>query len=375
MDNFIVDINDKLRGMLDDISDQKNDYLEKLNQITNEIENKLQEVKDYKADFYNRKTSIEKMQQDISDFENDYQNLVDKFKNDELANILIAANKEISSKIDERKRKINKDIDAMNELVDKAENVKEILVKLKAEKKALELCFAKISDLEKVYSNGFNELINYSENNHETIKEIKPDYDIETVTKDIDDIKTDEIEPVVESTNEGSLDKTMQFDTLSLNEDINLNLPSENESEPFTPTYSNEDEDLLNLNDIVASTVEENTVTEAPTFENNDVVADEDDDNITLPSFQEENTVNDDDLKIELPSYEDDDATSGFSLDEIQLASDEYEKIPVAGESYDEDEDDDDDSGFSLDESSLNQEVSSMNDETTDLENLINFGE
>ena len=60
------------------------------------------------------------MNADIVGFSEDYKKLVERFKDDELANILIAANKEISLKIEERKRKIIKDKASMNELVEKA---------------------------------------------------------------------------------------------------------------------------------------------------------------------------------------------------------------------------------------------------------------
>ena len=63
----------------------------------------------------------------------------DKFQNDELQNILISANKEITLKIDERKKKIKDEQVKMNKLVQKASITKQKLVKLTAEKKAIQL--------------------------------------------------------------------------------------------------------------------------------------------------------------------------------------------------------------------------------------------
>ena len=105
------------------------------------------------------------MNSDIEGFEADYQNLVERFKDDELANILIAANKEISAKIDERKRKIARDKLAMNELIEKAELSKNKLVKITAEKKALELCLAKILDAYEFYSRALTQVIEYTQEN------------------------------------------------------------------------------------------------------------------------------------------------------------------------------------------------------------------
>ena len=146
MDNLVNETNTRLQEIIDNLTTIKEEYEKKLSANSKEIDQELEQVKKYKEDFFTSKEKIEKMNSDIEGFEQDYQNLVDRFKDDELANILIAANKEISSKIEERKRKILNDKAAMNSLVEKAEVVKKKLVKLTAEKKALELCFEKISD-------------------------------------------------------------------------------------------------------------------------------------------------------------------------------------------------------------------------------------
>lgn len=390
MDSFIVDINDKLRGMLDDIEEQKQDYQGKLNQITDEIEQKLEEVKNYKEDFYNRKQTIEKMQKDISGFENDYQKMVDNLKDSELANILVSVNKEVSSKIDERKRMINKDIDAMNELVDKAEGVKDALVQLKAEKKALELCYAKLSNIKEVYSKGFEDLIEYSKKADEniTIEEEEPTVEVETVEEPEADIQVTQIEeeePVQEETQDELYGKTMQFDTLDINDDIASSYEPDIDIEPFTPDYNydTEEMDIINLDELNAKL----SNIETPSTEETEIITPEEETNIDLPVSEETNTEDGSIGDIILPSYEDedDDLTSGFSLDEIQLASNEYdqpkEEPTIENIQVNNNVDDEaDDSGFSLDESSVIGEVSEIpleddDDATTQLENLINFGE
>jgi len=363
MDSFIVDINDQLKGILEEINDKKVDYSEKLEQITTEIENRLGEVKNYKEDFYNRKQTIEKMQNDIAGFENDYQKMVDNLKDTELANILVSVNKEVSSKIDERKRMINKDIDAMNEIVDKAEEVKNILVQLKAEKKALELCFEKITNIQDVYSKGFDNLIKYSETGELDQIEAKQ-VEIKNETKEISFDDEEDVQPVtyeqpktLDEINDDLLGKTVQLDTISEPTDYTPEtfdytpeIDTDN-IEPFTPDYDYESEDMS-----VISQDELNTQV----------------------SETKEEPVEEDEEDIILPNYEDDDATSGFSLDEIQLASDKYDEENELNLNDIElsNDDDDDDSGFSLDESDVNNisEIPVENDETTNLENLINFG-
>ncbi len=162
MDNLVNETNIRLADIISNLTTIKNEYEEKLKANSKEIDAQLEKVQKYKAEFFESKAKIEKMNADIEGFETDYQKLVERFKDDELANILIAANKEISLKIDERKRKIVKDKNAMNELVDKAENVKSKLVKLTAEKKALELCLNRILDSYNYYSKAIGDIIEYS---------------------------------------------------------------------------------------------------------------------------------------------------------------------------------------------------------------------
>lgn len=165
MDNLISETNTRLQEIIDNLTTIKTEYENKLRRSSREIDVELDKVNKYKEDFFVSKQKIEKMNSDIEGFEADYQNLVDRFKDDELANILIAANKEISAKIDERKRKIAKDKLAMNELIEKAELSKNKLVKITAEKKALELCLAKILDAYEFYSRALTQVIEYTQEN------------------------------------------------------------------------------------------------------------------------------------------------------------------------------------------------------------------
>ena len=165
MDNLISETNTRLQEIIDNLTTIKTEYENKLRRSSREIDVELDKVNKYKEDFFVAKQKIEKMNSDIEGFEADYQNLVERFKDDELANILIAANKEISAKIDERKRKIARDKLAMNELIEKAELSKNKLVKITAEKKALELCLAKILDAYEFYSRALTQVIEYTQEN------------------------------------------------------------------------------------------------------------------------------------------------------------------------------------------------------------------
>ena len=169
MDNLVSETNAKLESVIENLETIKKEYEKKLKANDKEINAELSKVKKYKKDFFLAKEKVEKMNSDIEGFSEDYKKLVERFKDDELANILVAANKEISLKIEERKRKIIKDKASMNELVEKAEKVKEKLVTLTQEKTALESCYVKICDSEEYYRRSLNEIIDYANENKDNL--------------------------------------------------------------------------------------------------------------------------------------------------------------------------------------------------------------
>ena len=214
MNNLTEDINKKLKEIITDLEKNKKEYEKIIKENNKEINKVLKQVKKYKDDFYISRETINKMNKDIEGFEKDYQNLVEKFKDDELSNILIAANKEISAKIDERKSKILKDQEIMNSLVKKAEEEKKTLIKLSAEKKALEICLDKITDTYNFYSKTLNEIIDYSK----THKDNLSSYFGETIeTIDEENIKEerihkDPIEEKIEKVKSNLKEESSNFD-------------------------------------------------------------------------------------------------------------------------------------------------------------------
>lgn len=301
MDNLINETNSRLQDIMDNLTTIKSEYESKLKSNNKEIDKELSKVKKYKEDFFAAKQKVEKMNDDITGFEEDYKNLVDRFKDDELANILVAANKEISAKIDERKRKIAKDKIAMNELVEKAENSKNKLVKLTAEKKALELCLSKILDAHEFYTKSLQQIINYSEDNRGNLSACFYEQDDNFIAT---------------STKEESLD-----DEIVSNDDIQLDIDEEiredveieeeiDVDEEITEESSNENqtnEDELNEDDVVE--VESVNIDEIEINENDDDI--EDDEN---PEDVEEIKVN------EIDDYENEDIIEG---DEHKIIVDE----------------------------------------------------
>ena len=162
MNDLIKETNSTLEEAIVNLFSLKTENEHKLVELTQEVEKQLQSVKEYKDSFNRSKEKIAKMNDDINGFEADYQNLVEKFQNDELQNILVSANKEITLKIDERKKKIKDEQIEMNKLVQKASISKQKLVKLTAEKKAIQLKLDYILDAYEYYNKTLSEIIEYS---------------------------------------------------------------------------------------------------------------------------------------------------------------------------------------------------------------------
>lgn len=247
MDNLVSETNARLEEIIDNLATIKKEYEKKLKANDKEINAELSKVKKYKKDFFSAKEKVEKMNADIEGFSEDYKNLVERFKDDELANILVAANKEISLKIDERKRKIIKDKAEMNELVEKAEKVKEKLMTLTQEKNALEECFVKISDSEEYYRRSLNEIIDYSNEHKDNLCSYFEDAN--AIIESAKDEKQEDIE-----------EEPIEFDLTKEFEETNEDTKEESEEkdEEF-----NDEEFILN-NDIDDKEIEEFTLEEIP---------------------------------------------------------------------------------------------------------------
>lgn len=212
MDNLINETNERIQQIIDNLETIKVEYERKIEEASKQFDVEVAKSKKYKEDFFTAKAKIDKMNKDIAGFEEDYKNLVDKFKDDELANILIAANKEISSKVDERKRKILKDRAAMNEVVQKAESVKSKMIKLTAEKKALESCLAKILDSYNYYTNALAPIIEYANEHRDNLSQ---NYSQPTFTFDQPTI-TDNTSYEDVSIDESLLDESILDDSILL---------------------------------------------------------------------------------------------------------------------------------------------------------------
>ena len=340
MENLIIETNNKIHDIIDGLGATLDEYKAKLNNNAKDIETQLATVQNYRLEFFASKEKIEKMNSDIEGFEEDYKKLVERFKDDELANILVAANKEISAKIEERKKQIMEDRISMNEIVKKAEAVKKKLVKLNAEKKALELCLEKILDAHEFYSKALNQVVEYTQSHDdnlcacfydETISDM-----IENEQNSNDDLSADELEN--RNDNYVIVDKDEVVETSPVVDEELL--------EEIHEAILNDEEVPEEINEIAST---------APNFENSEITLDEDPIEIDVEDVEEadpiiiehqdleidEDDLLEEDIKIELAVVEDDDDETEANDDDNDDDDDESIYIP---------EEDEDNSDLVIDE-------------------------
>lgn len=399
MENLINETNGRLQDIIANLGEILDEYKKKLENNAKDIEEQLTTVQNYRLEFYASKEKIEKMNADIEGFEADYQKLVERFKDDELANILVAANKEISAKIDERKKQIAKDRLAMNDIVKKAEDVKKKLVKLNAEKKALEVCLEKILDSHEFYSRALNQVIEYTENNQDNLCACFYDETISDMIANeehsdnysVDELNITKDEYIIEEKDEVILDEELEVVTDEAEYDeedeteevIEEDTDEEIEDEEIEEEEISEvDEDEIQEAEIDSIDEEEYQIGETPVELEEVVSEDEDEDD---EDFDDEEIVleneesiyideEDEDFEVQEEDFDDNDEIDLDNIAEILL--EEVENTPVG-----EDED-----GSILDDHSIEgnehelemdefpSEELDFNDEL-DLENLINFND
>jgi hypothetical protein len=247
--SLIKETNTKLLDIVENISKLKDEYEFKLAENKNQIDDELAKVEEYKRQFNEAKKTIQKMSDDINGFEEDYRNLVEKFQDDELSNILTGVSKEINAKIKEKKRNIQKDQKEMNSLIDKAQAAKKALVKLTSEKKALELVLKQITDVYKYYDEQFKDIITFSEDHFDNLHPDEEEIEVENEEDvNVDEIEIDEKEEIVTDEDVNKKVVEVEEDGESTEDELTLD-EDEDEEEPTEEEQIKSDAEELDLAD------------------------------------------------------------------------------------------------------------------------------
>ena len=163
MEKMIGVINNSLRNVINGIKTHRADAEKNLAVIKADMDDKVLIAAQYKVNVEDARTIIAGLENEISDLENDLKHLNETFGSKNFTEILSAGNKEINTKIIEKRAVISQQNQRILYLTEKAHVLKEDLIKLKQRKAGLEDSLNKSVSLERYYELRINDIINYSE--------------------------------------------------------------------------------------------------------------------------------------------------------------------------------------------------------------------
>ena len=212
----INEINGRLKSILNELSNEKDELSSALEVVQQRIDSKIDEAKGYKTNVDEYKAHIAGLEEEIASFEKDLNDLKENYGNKGLDAIVEVGTKEINAKIVSKQKEIAKQVEKINELTDRARTIKELLINLKKDKKDKKDRFDSVSIALEYYSGELNKIIEYSENNSESliylpITDEEVETDIPIIDEPIDDSPVfDEIASIDKEENSEDTDKTSE---------------------------------------------------------------------------------------------------------------------------------------------------------------------
>ena len=212
----INEINGRLKSILNELSNEKDELSSALEVVQQRIDSKIDEAKGYKTKVDEYKAHIAGLEEEIASFEKDLNDLKENYGNKGLDAIVEVGTKEINAKIVSKQKEIAKQVEKINELTDRARTIKELLINLKKDKKDKKDRFDSVSIALEYYSGELNKIIEYSENNSESlvylpITDEEVETDVPIIDEPIDDSPVfDEIASIDKEESSEDTDKTSE---------------------------------------------------------------------------------------------------------------------------------------------------------------------
>ena len=212
----INEINGRLKSILNELSNEKDELSSALEVVQQRIDSKIDEAKGYKTNVDEYKAHIAGLEEEIASFEKDLNDLKENYGNKGLDAIVEVGTKEINAKIVSRQKEIAKQVEKINELTDRARTIKELLINLKKDKKDKKDRFDSVSIALEYYSGELNKIIEYSENNSESlvylpITDEEVETDVPIIDEPIDDSPVfDEIASIDKEESSEDTDETSE---------------------------------------------------------------------------------------------------------------------------------------------------------------------
>ncbi len=198
MEKMIKVINDNLRSVINGIKVHKADTEKTLAAIKADMDAKILIANEYKLNVENSRMIISNLENEISGLEKDLSDLNVKFGTKDFREILAAGNKEINTKIIEKRAQISEQSQRIAELTEKARILKTNLIKLKERKISTEATLGKDIILEQYYETRINEIIEYSEENPQGIRDFVEDIPQAELMTSFGDIDASDIKSTID---------------------------------------------------------------------------------------------------------------------------------------------------------------------------------
>lgn len=245
----INEINERLRDILNELSNEKDELSSALDVVQEKIDSKIEEAKGYKVNVDEYKDNITELENEIASFEKDLTDLKENYGNKGLDAIVEVGTKEINAKIVSKQKEIAKQVEKINELTDRARTIKELLINLKKDKKDKKDKFDSVSIALEYYSGELNRIIEYSENNSESLVYLPiTDEEVETGVPIID-------EPIDDSP---VFDEIASIDKEENNEE-DENADKKTEEEVETPSVESKVEEIPDQDNLFITKEENET--------------------------------------------------------------------------------------------------------------------
>lgn len=251
MKKMIGVINDNLRSVVNGIKEHRESTENNLSVVKNEIDEKVVTASKYKEDVETARKTIINLETEISELESDLKELNEKFGSKNFKEILAAGDKEINTKITEKRASISEQNSIISDITKKAQQLKKELTKLKDKKVAIEEDLNKTLVLEGYYKKRINAIIDFSvEHPGElaTYKEID----------EVEDLSTEEIEDIdINNIIDGQVFN--EIDSISNGQEVELDAIDEvltkgnpvEEEEEVQEEVKEPEEDLSKLDEIL----------------------------------------------------------------------------------------------------------------------------
>lgn len=212
MEKMIKVINDNLRSVIKGIDTHKEDTEKSLAAIKADMDEKIVVASAYKNEVENSRHMISSLENEISELETDLNDLTVKFGAKNFNELLAAGNKEINTKIIEKRALITEESEKILEVTEKAHQLKEELVKLKERRAAAEATLEKATILKNYYDARIKDVISYAEENPDDLISYTVNKPQEELL--VDDSELDNI--AIESVVDGSVFE--EIDSISTND-------------------------------------------------------------------------------------------------------------------------------------------------------------